>query len=70
MPLSFNALMKILLKKDKGKCRNVRGLGKSMAVFRLFENKGFFLESISPIELYGGVKWQNGSSSVSTRIQG
>ena len=53
-----------------GHYRNVRGLGKSMVVFRLFEKLRYsnerstiFLESLQRIEVFGGGKWQNGSST-------
>ena len=46
---------------SKGNCRNVRGLGKSMAVLDI-ELKDFF-RSPSRIEVFGGGKCQNGNSS-------
>ena len=49
-----------------GHCRNVRGLGMSMVVFRLFEKlrcSNEIWESLPRIEVFGGGKWQNGSSS-------
>ena len=53
-----------------GNCRNVRGLGKSMVVFRFFEKLRYSnerstkFESILPrIEVFREGKWQNGSSS-------
>ena len=49
--------------------RNVRGLGKSMVVFpfvwktKIFKWKiNYILESLPRIEVFGGGKWQNGSS--------
>ena len=57
-----------------GHYRNVRGLGKSMVVFRLFEKLRYsnerstiYLESLPRIEVFGGGKWQNGSSTNITR---
>ena len=48
----------------------MRGLGNSMIVFRLFEKlrysnerSTFFLESLLRIEVFGGGKWQTGSST-------
>ena len=48
-----------------GHYRNVRGLGKSMVIFRLFEKLkiNYILESLRRIEVIGGGKWQNGSST-------
>ena len=52
-----------------GHCRNVRGLGKSMVGFRLFETLTYSnerstkFESLPRIEVFGGGKWQNGFSS-------
>ena len=54
----------------------MRGLGKSMVVFCLFEKlrysneKSTKFESALPrIEVFGGRKWQNGSSSNITQIK-
>ena len=53
-----------------GHYRNVRGLGKSTVVFRLIEKLRYsnekincILESLPRIEVFGGGKWQNGSSA-------
>ena len=58
-----------------GHYRNVRGLGKSMVVFRLFEKLRHsnertainILESLPRIEVFGGGKWPNGSSTYITQ---
>ena len=53
-----------------GHYRNVGGLGKSMVVFSSFEKLrysnvkiNYILESLPRIEVFGGGKWQNGSST-------